>query len=109
MADVTELMGQLEKLEAAGARLKDYNPEEFRDKTRSLIAKIFVWGFFIILFFTIILTMSYNWVIFQQCSVADEFCRDQLLSVKDMVVEVIGYVGSPLGFVLGYYFKAKEI
>ncbi|GAC1413869.1 MAG: hypothetical protein NVSMB66_6540 [Candidatus Doudnabacteria bacterium] len=109
MATAGELVRQLEKLEAAGKRLEDYNPEEFRDRTRSLIAKVFVFGFFIILLLTIFSTMGYNWMIFHQCKVSEEFCRNQLLSVKDMVVEVIGFVGSPLGFVLGYYFKAKEI
>ena len=109
MAVFSELVDKLAKLEQAGESLKEYNPEEFRDKTRSLIAKVFVFGFFIILSLSIILTMIYNWLIFHQCDVANEFCRDQLLSVKDIVVVVVGYVGSPLGFVLGYYFKAKEI
>ncbi len=108
MATFADLVEKLEKLDAASESLKEYNPQEFQDKARSVIAKIFVWGFFIAIGVVVLLTMTYNIIIFKGCDIVQEPCRNQLLSIKDMLVATIGYIGSPLGFVLGYYFKAKE-
>ncbi len=99
-----------ERLQALeGAKEKSnkikYNPDELNDKTRSQIALFFVWGFFTLVSGTVIFTMFYNIAICYGRELKD--CSTNLLSVKDMLVAVIGYVGSPLGFIMGFYFKDR--
>ncbi len=103
VSDIDQRLQILEDTKEKSSKIK-YNPDELNDKTRSKIAVLFVWGFFAIISGTVVLTMIYNVVI---CLGKDTTCYTNLLSVKDMLVAVIGYVGSPLGFVMGFYFKDR--
>jgi hypothetical protein len=76
-----------------------FNPIEHKDKTRSRIASIFTWGFFILVSITLIgipiLTT------FTGCNQPD-------FTIKDTMLVISGVVGGPFGFVLGHYFKSDS-
>jgi len=62
---------------------------EKQEDTRSLIANIFVIGYLLILITLIILSTFFD--------LTSETVKDYLLAV-----------GSPLGFIIGFYFKSSE-
>ena len=64
-----------------------------KENTRSTIAKIYVYAFFSVIF--TVLIVGY----FKEFKV-DEF--------KDMLVTISGVLSGPLGFIVGYYFKASK-
>lgn len=69
------------------------SPEQKRETTRSTIAKIYLWCFFVIL------------------AAGMAFCAcfaQQVSDVKDMLVAISGVLSGPLGFIIGYYFKASK-
>ncbi|MFA5748215.1 MAG: hypothetical protein WC872_03845 [Candidatus Absconditabacterales bacterium] len=87
--------------------LDDQNDEfdsvKFNDETRAKIGKIFVWGFFIALFGSILFTIGYNLFVYYMVGQANLFLK------LETVVTLIGsIIGTPLGFVMGYYFKADK-
>jgi hypothetical protein len=73
---------------------------KFNDQTRSKIWKIFVWGFFIAIFGSIIVTIGYN-IFFYYIT------QDTELFIKlDSLLTLVGsIIWAPLWFVMGYYFK----
>jgi hypothetical protein len=79
-----------------------YNSVEHKDKTRSTIAKIFVWSYFAGLGIVFTLVLIYNLIILSAKLGTD------LLNVKDVLLVFTSSVGSSLGFVVGYYFKGQE-
>lgn len=103
-SDLDSRLKTLEETREKSSKIK-YNPDELNDKTRSKIAMIFVWGFFALIAGTIFFTMLYNVIICYGKDIKE--CSLNLLSVKDMLLAVIGYVGSPLGFIMGFYFKGQ--
>lgn len=80
-----------------------FNPREHKDKTRSKIALIFVCCFFALLIFTFIFVIIYNGWIIRNNILLDP------LNPKDLLLVITGAIGTPLGFVVGYYFKGEEI
>lgn len=64
-----------------------------KENTRSRIAQIYVWAFFIVI--GIVFATGCR----RQFSV-DEY--------KDMLITVSGVLSGPLGFIVGYYFKASK-
>jgi len=74
---------------------------------RSEIAMLFVKAFFLLIVFSIVVSMSYNAWLIINCHVPF-VCEDRFVDVKEMVVSTIGYISAPLGFVIGYYFKSKS-
>lgn len=64
-----------------------------RENTRSYIAQLYVWGFFIAISLVYLLGYLKNF------SVQD---------FKDMIVTLSGILSGPLGFIVGYYFKASK-
>jgi len=69
------------------------SPEQKRETTRSTIAKIYLCCFFVILAAGMVFC-----AIFAQ----------QVTDVKDMLVAISGVLSGPLGFIIGYYFKASK-
>lgn len=64
-----------------------------KESTRSWIALIYVIGFYVITVTVIIL----GW------------CKDfDIQNYKDMLVTISGILSGPLGFIVGYYFKASN-
>lgn len=64
-----------------------------KENTRSIIAQIYVWAFFGVIAVVFIIGCSYGFKV-------DEY--------KDMLVTVSGILSGPLGFIVGYYFKASK-
>lgn len=64
-----------------------------KENTRSIIAMIYVCAFFVVLLIVFGVGVY-------KCFKVDEF--------KDMLVTVSGVLSGPLGFIVGYYFKASK-
>ena len=64
-----------------------------KENTRSKIAQIYVWAFFIVIGIVFIIGAC-------NCFKVDEY--------KDMLVTVSGILSGPLGFIVGYYFKSTK-
>lgn len=74
-----------------------FNPQKHNYEVRSKIAICFTGGFFILLSLVLIGGSLYNLI-----------GSVEQVSVKDLMLTVSGIVGTPLGLVLGYYFKRME-
>lgn len=100
--DVNQRIRELEvQLEAA--RLQSDHPpptvnlDEFRDQTRAEIARMFTHGFFISVFAVLVILPIYNALL------------NSNLDIRELLLAVSSVLGTPFGFVIGYYFKgAKE-
>jgi len=64
-----------------------------KENTRSKIAQIYVWAFFAVIGAVFVIG-------FCKCFEVDEY--------KDMLITVSGVLSGPLGFIVGYYFKASK-
>lgn len=94
MSEKIDLMEEVEQPEKEEAVLldqkQDSDPKEW---TRSKIAKLYVWGFFIVIAIVLLLGAIMGFVV-------EDF--------KDMLITVSGVLSGPLGFIVGYYFKASK-
>lgn len=70
-----------------------YSQSDPKESTRSLIAQIYVIAFFVVI--GVVFLIGWN----KSFSVDD---------YKDMLVTVSGILSGPLGFIVGYYFKASS-
>ena len=68
----------------------DSDPKE---NTRTYIAQLYVWAFFIVVGIVFFIGLI-------NCFSVNEY--------KDMLVTVSGVLSGPLGFIVGYYFKASK-
>lgn len=64
-----------------------------KESTRTFIAQLYVWAFFA----TILLVFVTGWC---NCFKVEDY--------KDMLIAVSGTLSGPLGFIVGYYFKASK-
>ncbi|WP_415969615.1 hypothetical protein [Barnesiella intestinihominis] len=64
-----------------------------QETTRTYIAQLYVWAFFIVIGIVFIM------------GIIKEFTVDEF---KDMLVTISGVLSGPLGFIVGYYFKASK-
>lgn len=64
-----------------------------KESTRTFIAQLYVWAFFVI----ILLVFVTGWI---KCFHVEDY--------KDMLIAVSGTLSGPLGFIVGYYFKAAS-
>lgn len=69
---------------------------EHTDKSRKHIAFVFVYGYIIIVGIIIIGIPLYNWL---------ALSKPDSLELEKTLAQVGALIGSPLGFVVGYYFK----
>lgn len=84
-------------------KARKYNPGEHKDKTRSRIALIFVWGYIGLIGGIFVLSLAYNLLL-----IFYNKPQEYLLNPKDIVLLVTSAVGTSVGFVVGYYFKGEE-
>lgn len=70
------------------------SPEKARETTRSGIAKFYVYGFFGVLLITFIIGLIHKF---------------KVEDYRDMLITVSGILSGPLGFIIGYYFKASTL
>lgn len=64
-----------------------------KESTRTYIAQLYVWAFFVVIGCVFVIGVL-------KCFSVDEY--------KDMLVTVSGVLSGPLGFIVGYYFKASK-
>jgi len=88
--EVTESVTEPESTEDSG--LLDGSPEKKREDTRSEIAKIYVYAFFIVIAATFIVGLINGF---------------KVNDYKDLLIVVSGILSGPLGFIIGFYFKAS--
>ncbi len=69
------------------------SPERKRETTRSLIAVIYIYAFFGTIAFTFIIGLI-------KCFEVKDYI--------DFLIAVSGVLSGPLGFIIGYYFKASD-
>jgi len=100
-----EIKTSLDEIKQKLASDKDdeFNSVKFTDEARSKIWKIFVWGFFIALFGSVIFTIVYNLIMYYRTGNMAMFIK-----METMVTLVGSVIWTPLGFVMGYYFKADK-
>ena len=79
-----------EKTEVKEQGLASGDPKE---NTRSKIAQIYVWAYFGVIAATFVIG-CYN--------------KFEVTDYKDMLIAVSGVLSGPLGFIVGYYFKASK-
>lgn len=72
---------------------KNTSSDARKETTRTYIAQLYVWAFFIVLGIVFVIGAI-------KCFTVDEY--------KDMLVTVSGVLSGPLGFIVGYYFKASK-
>lgn len=90
-----------EEIESTKSNVGTFNPLKELGETRSKIAKQFVLWYFILISGAFILTLIYNILIIWFFPIDS----DQIIAPKDILLTTAGIVGSPLGFIVGYYFK----
>lgn len=107
--NVGGVMGEIKK-----ARPK-YNPTEYLAKTRTGIAKGFLWGYFLLFLFVFIFVWVYNNNMINNIVTLSKYPayqqiidNIQLLDIRNILIVVTGALGTPLGFVIGYYFKEEQ-
>jgi hypothetical protein len=98
-----KLQEELKKTRTRIEKAEPYNAKKHEDKTRSTLALIFVWGYFIILGVGILVAVINNFAV-EYFKLKSEI----IISVKDVVSVISGAIGTSLGFVVGYYFKSSE-
>ena len=90
------------EIETAKSDVGTFNPVKELGETRSRIAKHFVLGYFLMIGGAFVLTLIYNLILY---TFFQKIAAEQILPPKDILLTVTGIVGSPLGFIVGYYFK----
>lgn len=73
--------------------VKETDSSDPKENTRSRIAQIYVWAFFGVIAVVFIVGAF-------SCFKVNEY--------KDMLITVSGVLSGPLGFIVGYYFKASK-
>ena len=68
---------------------KNMSSDTRKESTRTYIAQLYVWAFFIVIGVVFIIGVI-------KCFTVDEY--------KDMLVTVSGVLSGPLGFIVGYFF-----
>lgn len=72
---------------------KSDGSDDKKENTRSYIAQVYVWAFFIVIGFVFVIGC---------------FKKFEVKDYKDMLITVSGVLSGPLGFIVGYYFKASK-
>lgn len=94
MSDKKDLQEELEQPEKDEAILFDQKQDsDPKESTRSKIATLYVWAFFVVIALVFVVGL---------------IIRFEVEDYKDMLVTVSGVLSGPLGFIVGYYFKASK-
>ena len=94
---------ELEKRLADTQNKINFDPIEHNDRTKSKIATTFVNYYFWIIIGTILVGLLHNLIIFFMTKDGS-----LTLSIKDLLLIITTAIGSPLGFIIGYYFKENN-
>jgi len=82
-----------EKISETGVNKENTQQSNPTETTRSKVANVYVWAFLIIVGVSILIGAIKNY------SIQDN---------KDMLITISGILSGPLGFIIGYYFKAGK-
>ena len=94
MSDKKESLEELEQPEKDEVTLFDQKQDsDPKESTRSKIATLYVWAFFIVIAIVFVVGLIIGF---------------EVEDYKDMLVTVSGVLSGPLGFIVGYYFKASK-
>lgn len=85
-----------------------YDSGKFMDESRKTIAYWFVVAFIIIITLILVSVPIYNAIVFHGARVIVEELTYQPLDVEKILATVGTLLGTPLGFVVGYYFKEEH-
>jgi ABC-type multidrug transport system permease subunit len=69
------------------------SPEKAKESTRSYIAVLYTWAFFI----TILIVFVIGYI-----------TSFEVKDYRDMLITISGILSGPLGFIIGYYFKSAS-
>lgn len=120
---IQEIQERIKEVQKQSERNKDKVTSEeesalnnlHRDgKTRSWLTIGFLIGFFSLLVGCFLFVMLYNslavgWVIdLKSQGLLEEAGSVKLLELEKVLSVIIGVLGTPLGFIIGYYFKEKN-
>lgn len=72
---------------------KNMSSDTRKESTRTYIAQLYVWAFFAVIGIVFVIGIIKSFEV-------DDY--------KDMLVTVSGVLSGPLGFIVGYYFKASK-
>ena len=96
-ADANRVLRELDDWQRNASSLKNlFNHLEHTDKSRKHIAYVFVYGYIILVSVIVVGVPLYNWLILGD---------PKQLELDKILAQVGALIGSPLGFVVGYYFK----
>jgi len=87
---------------------KPHDPAKIMDESRRTIALTFVWFFLGIVSFVVIAVPIYNAFFFHNARVVVEETTYQPLDIEKVLATLGTLLGTPLGFVVGYYFKEEH-
>ena len=85
-----------------------HNPEKLMDESRKTIAYWFVISFIIIIGAVLLLVPIYNAIAFHNARVIVQESTYQPLDIAQVLATLGTLLGTPLGFVVGYYFKEEH-
>lgn len=101
--EFTDILGYETKLAGYEEDL-DSSLEEREADTRNSIARIFVtWYVFLIPFIFVVIVIFNLWIILGKPDMVE-----YLIPIEDTLMVLQALLGTPLGFVVGYYFKSQE-
>lgn len=101
--ELTDILGYETKLAGFEEDL-DSSLEEREADTRNSIARIFVsWYVFLIPFIFLVIVIFNLWIILGKPDMVE-----YLIPIEDTLMVLQALLGTPLGFVVGYYFKSQE-
>lgn len=84
---------ELEEQEQEQVKDSGWADSDKKETTRSKIALLYVWAFFVVIGISFVIGCILKY------SVTD---------FKDILIAVSGVLSGPLGFIVGYYFKASK-
>ena len=92
-ADLESRLGTLEeKIDS----VKPHDPQKLNDESRAQIAKFFVHAFVWLIVLVLVFIPLYNWLALD---------KPQPIEIDKTLAQVGGILGTPLGFIVGYYFE----
>ncbi len=91
---------QLESMEKIAKKKPEltFSHLEFTDRSRKHIALVFVYGYIIAITIVVVCVPLYNWLALN---------NPEALDLEKIMAQLGAMIGSPLGFVVGYYFKEE--
>jgi hypothetical protein len=86
---------------------KEHNADKLKDESRKMIALTFVFAFVIAVGIVIVFVPVYNAIVFRDAKVVVQQAQFAPLDIEKTLATLGSILGTPLGFVVGYYFKEE--